>query len=390
MAVTFLTGWEHGVLSNLGGGLISNQGGAPAIETTIVRSGARSLRCAATTASENVILPTISQTIIVLHTALYLVALPSGFADVIWLGGADPYARLALNADGTSTCNFWDGAAQQAVIAGPTFVTGQWYEIWIKWDASGATWTNALTVNKTSYGSQTWAQGAPRTWTSLRVGNNHAVTADAVFDDVVLHDAAADYVAGASSPTLKVVRLAPNADGTHSPSPPAAGRFTDAAVADITAGNPAWDNLDSVPIDQTAEFVEQQTDATAEYVEVTFADLTDVGTLLGVRAVAALFADGTSAFTAKTSVFNGAAETVVFSGDFSDTTLVYKGAIVPTADQTALNALVGRVGYAGSTPSDPRWAALMLEAAYVPAARPWLSDHGYLFRTEHIERAARW
>jgi hypothetical protein len=60
-------------------------------------------------------------------------------------------------------------------------------------------------------------------------------------------------------------------------------------------------------------------------------------------------------------------ETVVFSGDLSQTALQYKTRVVTPAagiwNQAAVNGLVGRVGYANDSTPNPYWDSIMLEAA---------------------------
>jgi hypothetical protein len=75
----------------------------------------------------------------------------------------------------------------------------------------------------------------------------------------------------------------------------------------------------------------------------------------------------TAANSAKTSVFDGSAESVVRNGDMSPGTgsLEYDAAAVTPAtgkwDQIALNALVARVGHASNLGSQPSWDGLLRE-----------------------------
>jgi hypothetical protein len=69
----------------------------------------------------------------------------------------------------------------------------------------------------------------------------------------------------------------------------------------------------------------------------------------------------------KTSIFDGATETVIFSGDMSQTALQYKSAtITPAAatwSQAALSGLVARVGYSTDSSPNPYWDSIIAEAA---------------------------
>ena len=86
-----------------------------------------------------------------------------------------------------------------------------------------------------------------------------------------------------------------------------------------------------------------------------------------VSAVLAYHAAGTSADNGKTSIFDGPTETVVFSGDMSQTALQYKSAVVTPAaapwNQAAVNGLVARVGYSTDSSPNPYWDSIVLEAA---------------------------
>jgi hypothetical protein len=75
----------------------------------------------------------------------------------------------------------------------------------------------------------------------------------------------------------------------------------------------------------------------------------------------------TAADNGKTSIFEGATETGVFTDDMSQTALQYKRAgVTPAAgswNQAAANGLVARVGYSTDSSPNPYWDSIMLEAA---------------------------
>ena len=85
-----------------------------------------------------------------------------------------------------------------------------------------------------------------------------------------------------------------------------------------------------------------------------------------VSAVLAYHAAATAADNGKTSIFDGASETVVFGGDMSQTGLQYKSAVVTPAaaswNRTAVNGLVARRLLDRLEP-DPCWDSIVLEAA---------------------------
>jgi hypothetical protein len=81
----------------------------------------------------------------------------------------------------------------------------------------------------------------------------------------------------------------------------------------------------------------------------------------------AYHAAGNAADNGKASIFDGATETVNFSGDMSQTSLQYKSAIVTPAagiwGQAALNGVVARAGYSTDSTPNPYWDSILLEAA---------------------------
>ena len=94
--------------------------------------------------------------------------------------------------------------------------------------------------------------------------------------------------------------------------------------------------------------VRQQANNAGSYVEFGLQATTET-CIRDVSAVLAYHAAATAADNGKTSIFDGASETVVFGGDMSQTGLQYKSAVVTPAaaswNQTAVNGLVARVGY---------------------------------------------
>ena len=86
-----------------------------------------------------------------------------------------------------------------------------------------------------------------------------------------------------------------------------------------------------------------------------------------MSAVLAVHSAGNPANNAKSSVFDGPTESVVFSGDMGGTALQYASAITTPASapwsQSTVNGLVARVGFATDTNPNPYWDGIVLEAA---------------------------
>ena len=233
-------------------------------------------------------------------------------------------------------------------------------------------------VNTTSYVARLWLDGTVATTDSTITGaaagsmtitiigktNSSTITTgrDLYFDDFILGTASG--ITDSFGATDGIVALVPDADGTHSPSPPTAGRFKDVGGTDISGGNPAYDNIDSGDLTQTAERISQPVVAGTEYLEVTFGTTTlSAAAPVAVQGEVGLNTDGTNTFSASTRVRNGGAETEIFTGDWSVAagTKVYKQALVAVADQSELDGLTARIGYGSAQPATPYWEALMLE-----------------------------
>jgi hypothetical protein len=158
----------------------------------------------------------------------------------------------------------------------------------------------------------------------------------------------------------RIVRLAPDSMGTSIGS----GNFRNNDGTGIDANS--WQRLDEVPMTSTADYVRQQANSGASYVEFGLQDMAE-RCITEASVVLAYHAAATSADTGKTSIVEGAAETVAFSGDMSQSALQYKSAIITPAagmwGQSAVNGLVARVGYSTDSSPNPFWDAIMVEAA---------------------------
>ena len=156
------------------------------------------------------------------------------------------------------------------------------------------------------------------------------------------------------------MRLAPESMGTAS----GAGSFRNDDGTAIDSNS--WQRLDDVPMTSTADYVRQQANSGTSYVEFGLQDTPET-CIREVSVVLAYHAAAKAADNGKTSIFEGATETVVFTGDMSQTTLQYKTAVVTPAavtwNQAAVNGLVARVGYSTDSSPNPYWDSIMLEAA---------------------------
>ena len=156
------------------------------------------------------------------------------------------------------------------------------------------------------------------------------------------------------------MRLVPDSMGTSF----GAGNFRNNDGTAIDANS--WQRLDEVPMTSTADYVRQQANSGTSYLEFGLQDTPET-CIRDVSMVLAYHAAGASADNGKTSIFDGATETVVFSGDMSQTGLQYKSAVVAPAlatwNQAAVNGLVARVGYSTDASPNPYWDSMLLEVA---------------------------
>ena len=147
-----------------------------------------------------------------------------------------------------------------------------------------------------------------------------------------------------------------------------AGNFRNNDGTAIDANS--WQRLDDVPMTSTVDYVRQQVNSGTSYVEFGLQNTAET-CIRDVSMVLAYHAAATSADNGKTSAFAGATETVVFSGDMSQTGLQYKSGVVaptlPTWNQAAVNGLVARVGYSTDSSPNPYWDSIVLEVAKADA-----------------------
>ncbi len=143
-----------------------------------------------------------------------------------------------------------------------------------------------------------------------------------------------------------------------------AGNFQNNDGTAIDASS--WQRLDEVPMNSTADYVRQQANSGTSFLEFGLEDTPET-CIRDVSAVLAYHAAGTPANNGKASLFDGATETAVFTGDMSQTALQYKSAVVTPAggiwNQAALNGLVARVGYSTDSTPNPYWDSVVVEAA---------------------------
>ncbi len=350
----WLTGIEHGVVSTAGGGIFSTVTGTPTADNTIVRNGAYSLQIAdASNASTVRALRSVTaSSVVVTRFAVRLASLPTVTSNLAYIdSGTDLVLRYNASSQrlqlvlGTSTAT-----------SATTVSAGTWYAIDLRYDISASPHLGDWRVNGAAQ-TQVSRIAAATTANGFGMGATaNASVYTANYDDVFVATQPAAYPLADS----RIMRLVPDSMGTSS----GAGTFrnNDGTAID---GN-SWQRLDDVPMTSTADYVRQQANSGTSYVEFGLQDTPET-CIYEVSVVLAYHAAGSAADNGRTGIFDGATETVVFSGDMSQTGLQYKTSVVTPAvfpwNQAAVNGLIARVGYSTDSSPNPYWDSIMLEAA---------------------------
>ena len=353
-SAVWLTGFESGAVSSAGGGLFTTLTGAPTADAATFRNGGYSLRIADAAAGSTVgALKTFTATnVVVARFAIRLSALPSVSSSLVYVDSA---TDLVFGYDQPSQKFSLTLGASTATSAS-TVSAGSWYVIDLRYDLRANPNLGDWRVDGVAQ-TQVTRAAAASTANGFGLGattNPSIYTAN--FDDLIVANQAKAYPIGNG----KVVRLIPDGVGTHN----TPGDFRDDDNTAVDAAS--WQRIDDVPVTGTTDYVLQLNNSATSYLEFSFGNTAET-CIREVSAVVAYRSATTTANTGKTSVFAGGTESVVFSGDMSETTLTYASALVTPAaapwTQAAVNGLVTRIGYAGDANPDPYWDGLMLELA---------------------------
>ena len=272
---------------------------------------------------------------------------------------AGSYFRMGFDA-GPNKLYMQLGLTGTKYLASSSVVAGQWYTIDIKYDTSTTTHRLDWRIDGVDQPQATMSAAVTNAQAFIFGTQTLADVYTAYYDDLVISQTAADYPIGDG----KVLSLKPDAVGTHvNPT-----RFLD---NDGTAIDPtSWTRLDEIPMNSTADYVAQITAGSTSYLEMTFANTTET-CIRGVSALVGWTPTSSSANNGKTSIFNGATETIVHSGLMAATAgpVRHNRRIIPPVTspwtQAQLNGLKVRVGYSTDVSPIPRWDSLLLEY-YVP------------------------
>ncbi|HEX2086847.1 MAG TPA: hypothetical protein VHF89_14300 [Solirubrobacteraceae bacterium] len=289
--------------------------------------------------------------------AIRLDTLPSGdvtkFASVkttgshLLLGFRDSDDRLTLR---------W--GAHEAKASSFPVLEKTWYTIDLRWETGAnpmtADWSidlvpqESTSVNELAY--------------NMRFQFGSDLSGDtpftAHFDDIVHSYTPSDYPIG---PT-RVVPLRPSSTGAFTG--PERFRDDDGSAVDPTS----WSRLDDARMDDLRDgHVKQVSVSTASNLEFGFDDTLEP-CVDAVQAISTFHKTVSKTNHAKTSVFEGPVESVIYNGDVPNTNVIgAKTRIVPPAlgawTPVAVNALTVRLGYSSDVSPEPMWDGLLFEMA---------------------------
>lgn len=371
MALQWITGFEHGVLSTSGGGICDAITGSPSVQSTIKRTGDYALKLAPSAAYEYVRKNLSgSPTYIVGRNYVYFDDLPNESPTLI-IGNAVLYFRIGYNSGVNKfTVRCGAGTTQYSSM---TLSADTWYRIDFRMWCGDENWYIDWQINGTAQTQATYTNVAS-SFTHIDIGNSDSAKTYVLYvDDVIISDSPSDYPFGEG----QVIGISPNAEGTHGNAGETVCDHNDNPIDGSTYT--AYDKIDEVPLSSGSDYIKQtQPPTSSDYVEVQFADMPAASQVNGVMGLLAYMAASTQsnegACIARDSE---ATETEIWGTpaspqDYSESSLFYKSAVLPAPsggwDQAEVNALRMRMGRSGDANPEPYWVAVMFEVDYVPGA----------------------
>ena len=337
---TFLTGFEHGVLSDRGGGtgglgsygLFTYITPGASIDTSVVRTGTYSMRAVKTNGAYAEVDAGIGDAGATVLSVRFYIRLPSVPTVANRMFAVEPTAnqrRASLGYDtATNKWKMWwykeshGTPGVSAQLSSGTVSLNTWYRIDMKVDFGATSNTIDWQVDGVAQTRSTNNESATTAIDSaLWIGSdNDPDVFEAYYDDVAATANGTSYPIGAGG----VSAVVPTAMGTSS----------DAAARLQDDDSSAWDantytRVRDIPISGVADYVKQVT-AGASYLEFALGDAGAV-CVLAVRGIVALQSTTTSANNAGTMINDSGTDRTVWSGTISSTSRIYKGAIIAPA-----------------------------------------------------------
>ena len=376
MELSYLTGWEHGILSTTGGG-VANDWSSASVQSTTKRTGGYALRLNPTAAVcywEKAIEGGATPNVLVTRFYVRFATLPGANVTLFNEDTAFTDFGVGFKFATNQFCTLLDGVFGTA--GGPTIVTGTWYRIDAKFDTSTGTATVDAQVDGTplTQSSGTYTSGV---FNMYKVGSNsHSSTMDVFVDDLAISHDSADYPIGAGS----VIGYSPDSVGTHNlEATPSAAFFTDGAggeVAITSVETTSYTMIDDVPlnVDENRAVVKNHASLTAaHYLEYGYTNSAESGNINGVRALVVLRQDTPANCAIVARLREGGSDSTIYSGDVNNDFRVYKGSTFATKpsggawDLTTLNNSLLRFGFTTDADGVVRLDSSMLEVDFAEA-----------------------
>ncbi len=388
MTVVHFDGFEHGVLSAAGGGLYSSIVGGPTIETGIVATGNRSLKCDAASGAAWVSKPVGTVGITVVQFRFRIPStMPGGYSfsmGRITSGVFNCFFHIGDTTARTVRMLLSDGTTTDTAV-NANYVLNQWHLICAKLDVTANPWTVVWQLDGVTQDPVSLANTGGTVATTVDLGPNAGAPSLLMyFDDWV----AATGSAGDYPMNKRVLGYSPQVRGTHlldaSPSSTFSQDDGTGAVAMLSLESTSFSRLNDVPLGASFDYVSAQgVPGALNYLEYHFPDYTEAPE--AVRVIEAVRQEptaGGSVYTSKITDDNGTSLTTMQSAlDVNSATEVYKTAIAATKPSGgawtngAWDALKYRWGFTADATPQIRLYAVMIEALYgslvATASIPW-------------------
>jgi hypothetical protein len=369
----WLTGFEHALLSSLGGGLFDAVTALTAINSDTPRSGSYYLRCSPSGAAvANVQTNSVNgQSRPVIRFALRANTLPTsgqsgGVAVLGTASGLYPGIRVSSAGVLTLTNN-----AGTVIVTGPTLTAGVWYVVEWGLNMSANPWGYGLKVNGTLYAATEAV--AATTAATLWIGDGWPLNACVLdYDDVIVggsNDGNSNDWFGVG----RVLGLVAGVDGTHTFTTTQASEGDGTSTYITVDTHDAYLMVDDAPPWSTSRSASDnigQRASSANYAEIGPA-ATSEGGANGVRALISYSSSTTSTNNAACIARNSAGAATTLRGDWTTragynvTSNNFAGGMVtkPAAGWTAdeISAVRIRFGNSNDASPVPTVQAFMLE-----------------------------
>jgi hypothetical protein len=355
----WMTGWENGVTTAAAASGLMNVDWNSAVtisaDNTVKRNGNYAMKIVRTSSNTGGRSRSVASSMVVFRIGLRFSTLPTGDLENIlgvWSTNGNELNIGYVSATKKLSVGFV-GSTQRTSTAALSANT--WFLLDVRanyganphtadWQLDGVAQTQATKAAASETPAEIW----------LGPDGTESVAFTAWYDDFMISQTSGDYPLGDG----KILGLSPDAMGTSSD--PSARLSTEAGAW----GSTTWNKLDDVPMTSTTDYIRQTVIDASAYLEATFADTTET-CMNAVQGQVAYHASANAVNAAKTSLFDGATERVIFNGDMGSAGILYGAAMAAPAsgtwDQTKVNGLKARLGYSSDVTPNPYWDALMVE-----------------------------